>query len=232
MNVRLVFLSALFLSCVMVNISNDLLEVRSEDHSLENGSMLSFENSNGDLKLVEWENSYVRVEASIYGDSSRGVPDDLSIAIREENGGLYCRVEYPGGLSFCSVDLAVFVPRNSGMSVMNSSVNGETEINAAVDVTVESVNGDVVIDALSSRGITTTNGDISAVLHVQNESLSVETVNGDICLQIPEALGISAETVNGDVNLPGGAVDQVRGTSENTVTVETVNGDINVTRLN
>jgi len=215
----------------MVNISNDLLEVRTADHTLGASCTLSFENTNGDLEITEWENSFIRVETSIYGDSSRGVPEDLSIVAQEGDNRLSYSVYYPGSFSFCSVDFAVFVPEGSSLFVISTTVNGETVIKAGVDVLAESVNGDIDLEVSSSRGVSTTNGDISAALLNQNEPLYIESENGDISLELPENMGVVTETVNGDVFLPGG-LTTVRGTSENTVTVQTVNGDINVVRLN
>ena len=222
------------LSCRMVNISNDLLEVRTGEHNLSPGGEIVFENTNGDLDLTEWDRDYIQVEASIYGDSSRGVPEDLDILIEESMDQLKYLVEYPGGLSFVSVDFSVRVPEDMEYDVASITVNGETRICASAFINVESVNGDIYVEALSSSGIETVNGDIEAILSRQLESFDIDAVNGDILLKIPEEIGVSVETLNGDISIDDKDYDHnahVPGTLSGTVLLETVNGDVEVKRV-
>lgn len=229
-------LSALFylLSCRMVNISNDLLSVTTEDYSLSPGGTLTFCNTNGDTELSQWNEDYIRVETRIYGDSCRGIPEDLRILTEEGENQLAFSVEYPGGLSYNSVDFSVSIPENAGLIVNCETVNGCTTINADSDVLVESVNGDILVRALSSRGLFAVNGDITAELSRQVEPFSVETVNGDILLRLPEDLGLDVETVSGDLMIRGRSYSSsanIRGALEAAASIETVLGDIIVENI-
>lgn len=230
-------LSAICLAgaCVTIHIGNDLLDSQTEDFYLEKGSSLSFDNTNGDFELREWSNEYVQVETRIYGDSSKGIPEDLNVTFEETAGELNYFVEYPNGMNVCSVDFVVQIPEKSEFSISHETVNGETLIIADVNVYVETVNGDIQLDVLSSTGISTTNGDVAAVLKEQSEAVSVATVNGDLDISVPEEMSISVETVNGDISFQEiEAEDELRidGTSDETMQVETVNGDIELRHLN
>lgn len=233
---RFYFVTAAILalvSCRMVNISNDLLEIRTAEHMIDQGDTISFNNTNGDLKLLEWENPYVMVETRIYGDSAVGIPEGLDIICTESGSGLEYFVDYPGGLSFVSVDFDVRVPEGSGHFLAVQTVNGDLEVDADVILNVESVNGDMKIKASGSTGITTVNGDVEASLSHQAHSFTVEAVNGDMKILLPEGIGIEVETCNGDIVIDGQGYDdevRIQGMLELFATVETVNGDIEVTR--
>lgn len=222
------------LSCRMVNISNDLLETRTGEHFLQNRGSLSFNNTNGDLKLTEWDNDFIQVETSIYGDSARGIPEGLHILTEELDDELIYTVEYPGGLCYVSVDFNVKVPVNSDYRLNVVTVNGEITIDADLAAFVESVNGDVTVNALSSPGLFTVNGDIAAVLDHQIENLAVETVNGDILIELPEELDLVLETLNGDITVDGSSYDKnvtIMGISDASAALKTLNGDIEIKRL-
>lgn len=222
------------LSCRMVNISNDLLETRTGEHHLDRHGTLSFENTNGDLELTEWNNDFIQVETRIYGDSARGVPEGLHIMTEESPDEVAYTVEYPGGMSFVSVDFQVKIPEDSEYLLNTVTVNGETVVIADLDAFIESVNGDILVEAKSSRGLFTVNGDISAVLRDQAECLAVETVNGDITIDLPEEIGLVLETTNGDITVDGIEYDKqvtFSGVTEAAAALETLNGDIEIKLL-
>jgi len=222
------------LSCRMVNISNDLLEIRTAQHILESGGSLVFDNTNGDLCLSEWSNDYIQVETMIYGDSARGIPEGLQIVIQELGEALTYTVEYPGGLSYVSVDFEVKVPANSRYCLRTVTVNGETVVDADLAAYIESVNGDITAKVLSSNGLITVNGDITAYLEHQIEDLEIETINGDISVELPEELGLVLETMNGNISINGSSYDNsvgITGESDFSAKVETLNGDIDIKQL-
>ena len=221
----------------MVKFSNDLLDVRTEDYLRDRGSSISFENTNGDLEVREWDNEFVQIETRIYGDSSRGIPEDLNINIEETQSELSYSVDYPDGININvgSVDFVVQVPENSEFTISNTTVNGETLIIADAVVSVETVNGDIQLDVMSTLGVSTTNGDVIAVLREQSERVTVETVNGDLEISVPDRMGISVDTVNGDIYYQGVEADdelEIEGTSGEVLQVETVNGDVELRHLN
>ncbi len=222
------------LSCRMVNISNDLLETRSEEHFLNHRGILSFNNTNGDLNLSEWDNDFIQVETTIYGDSARGIPPGLHILTEELEDALSYTVEYPGGPAYVSVDFDVKVPARSDYRLNVVTVNGETAIDADLMAFVESVNGDIMVKALSSPGLFTVNGDITAALEQQIEDFAVETVNGDICIELSKELDLVLETMNGDITVDGSSYDKdvtIIGDSDASAALKTLNGDIDVQRI-
>ncbi len=238
MKSKMLLISALcFLgSCVMVKFSNDLLDVRTEEYLLEQGSSISFENTNGDLEVREWDKEFVQVETRIYGDSARGIPEDLHINIEETGSELSYVVDYPDGININvgSVDFIVQVPENLQLAIDHTTVNGETLIIADASVSVETVNGDIQLDVMSTLGISATNGDVVAVLRDQSERATVETVNGDLEISVPERMGISVDTVNGDIYFQGMEAEdelEIDGTSGEILLVETVNGDVELVHL-
>jgi DUF4097 and DUF4098 domain-containing protein YvlB len=219
----------------MVNISNDLLEVRTEKFDLRSSGTFNINNTNGDIDICEWDSSFIQVETSIYGDSSRGIPSDLHIRWEQLENELSCTVDYPGGLSFISVDFCVCVPPNSEYLLNVVTVNGESAVDARLSAFVESVNGDISVKASSTRGLFTVNGDVSAVLENQTEPFAAETVNGDLFIELHENLGLVVETVNGDVTINGkeyGDEVTMEGSNQAAAVLETVNGNIDVKRFN
>lgn len=220
-------------SCI-VSLQSSLLAEETYEFDLQQGSALSFENTNGDLEVTEWESDYVQIETHIYGDSIRGIPSDLEIKFEEMESELSAIVEYPSGFSNISVDFAVKVPHDMDYIICHSTTNGDTSIIGDFIAEVDAVNGDIYLEVMSSNGLKTINGDISAVFSDQMTSLIVESVNGDISLEISDLLDLVAETVNGEIEVDGIQFeDQMSITGDGTaiVEIETVNGSIEITHF-
>ncbi len=233
MKYKMFLLSAACLaaSCITIKMNRDLLETRTSDFEVKAGSELSFENTNGDLEVREWELDFVRIETSIYGDSGSGVPPDLNIGFEELENHLSAVVDYPGGMSFCSVDFLVMIPDNMGYTINCTTTNGETLITGDVIANIKSTNGDIYVEAVCSHALETTNGDITALLSGQNGVLVIETTNGDISVEIPDHIGFEAETTNGDIIVDGvEKEDEVFIDGDWIAGIETTNGDILITR--
>ncbi len=220
-----------FVTSCMITLKQSLLESHIDEFDIQRGSELSFQNTNGDLEVTEWESDFVQVETFIYGDSGRGVPEDLVIEFNKTIDKLSATVDYPDGFSTCSVDFVVKIPSEMGYLVSHSTTNGDTSIIADVIADVEAVNGDIYLEVLCSRELETVNGDISAILLAQNFPLIIETVNGDIAVELSELMEVTAETVNGDITVGGiefnGKIS-LAGSGLDLVEIVTVNGDIQV----
>ncbi len=230
----LIAAACLSVSCIKADFNRDLLAVISEDHQLKTSAYLTFENSSGDLEIIEWDNDFTRIETSIYGDSATGVPEDLQVNIIPSPDGIDCSVDYPNGMYTCSVDFLVTVPKNSDLTIESATVNGDIEIIADADVLVETVNGDITLEVFSSSGLSTTNGDIRAELAFQSSSVVIETVNGDVDLTLPAGLSVAAETVNGDISFMEEIHEDrldIEGSGIETIRIETVNGDVSLSCL-
>ena len=219
----------LFGSCV-VSFQHDLLAEETSVYDVKPGSELTFENTNGDIEVSVWDSDSVQIKTLVYGDSAKGVPEGLEIRFDHQESMLSVTVDYPSGLSsFCSVDIVVSIPDSMHYAVSVEGTNGDITVTGVETVNAETTNGDISVVASSSDCLETTNGDISAILPLQSNQLIAETTNGDIILRIPSDLGISAETVNGDLTVNGlefrnSAV--IDGSGENEVVVQTVNGDV------
>ncbi|MCD4707123.1 MAG: DUF4097 domain-containing protein [Candidatus Sabulitectum sp.] len=237
MKYKMFLLSAacLAVSCITIKVNRDLLEIRTGEFEVEAGSGLSFENTNGDLEVREWELDFVQIETFIYGDSGSGVPPDLNIRFEELEDHLSAVVDYPGGIgiSFCSVNFIVMIPDHMGYTINHTTTNGETLIIGDVIANVESTNGDIYVEATCSHYLETTNGDITALLSGQNGVLVAETTNGDVSVEIPDIIGFEAETVNGEIVFEGVKMDDQAFIDGDWIArIETTNGDISVTRIN
>ena len=234
MKYKLFLLSAACLaaSCITIKLDRDLLEIRTNEFETETGSHLSFENTNGDLEVREWDLNYVKVESFIYGDSSSGVPPDLNIIFEEYEDQLSAVVSYPSGISFISVDILVMIPDHMGYTINYTTTNGETLIIGDVTANVESTNGDIHVEVTSSHELKTTNGDIAALLSRQRDPLTIETTNGDVTVEMPETMGYTAETVNGDIVVDSVLMDDGVFVHGNCIAIiGTTNGDITVSGI-
>lgn len=234
---KIIFVLAAILlttSCI-VSFNPILLKNETRDIFVQSGTELSFQNTNGDIEVAEWEADYVQIETFIYGDSTRGIPEDFRVQFEEQEHGLSVVVDLPINSPVSSVDFTVKIPRSMDCSVDHDTVNGDTRIVGDFIVKVKSVNGDVFVEAASSTGLKTVNGDISAQLFSQDTPLKITSVNGDILVELSKSLDIIAETVNGDVVVGANEFTsgeaRIEGAGQTTVTVETVNGDIEVTRV-
>ena len=243
--------ACLIASCVVIRVNKDLVEVRTNDFELARGGEISFQNSNGDLEITEWESDFIQIETLIYGDSAVGVPEDLEILFEDIGESLSILVDYPEKIFGCTVDFAVKIPFDSEYVVINRTQNGDTYIVADVLVDVFSANGDMQIAALSSREIESSNGDIAVELSDQkgsldvlssngdislslivlNDIMNVRSSNGDIIVNLPSEAGFDISTSNGDIFVDGVAVDECVFTDGDGMTsIATSNGDIVVTR--
>jgi len=234
MKYKMFLLSAacLAVSCITIKVNRDLLEIRTSEFEIEAGSELSFENTNGNLEVREWEQDFVQIETFIYGDSGSGVSPDLIIRFEELEDRLSAVVDYPTGISFCSVNFTVMIPDHMGYTINHSTTNGETLIIGDVIANIESTNGDIYVEAVCSHGLETTNGDITALLSGQNGVLVIETTNGDVTVEIPDFIGFEAETVNGDIVVEGVKTDdEVFVDGDWIARIETTNGDICISRI-
>ncbi len=219
-------------SCVVMSVNSDLIEVRTDEFNTISGSELSFYNTNGDMEVAEWDSNFIQIVTSVYGDSGRGIPEGLEIRFEELEDHLSVTADYPERNCFCYVDFAVKIPYEMGYTINQTTVNGETHIVGAVVANVESTNGDIHVEVLSSRFLRTTNGDITALLLRQNDVVTIETTNGDISVELPDLMGFSVETCNGDVVIDGVEMDDeyfVEG--DRIARIETTNGDTSVTRI-
>ena len=233
MKYRFFVLSMVFLaaSCVVIKLNTDLIGVRTAEFDMKHGSLLSFSNSRGDLEVTEWESDHILVEASIYGDSGRGVPEGLEILFDQTDDHLLSSVTYPGRTFFGSVDLSIKIPFDMGYTIEYSCTNGETFIKGDVTANVESTNGDIHVEVSSAQSISTTNGDITALLLMQGDAVTIETTNGDIAVELPDHMGLEVETTNGDISVDGFEIsNEVSYDGQWTARIETTNGDVFISR--
>ncbi len=231
-----VFGTLLFWSACSITLGDDLLEERTERYALGPGSSLEIENVNGDVSIESWNGSDVEVTLSIYGDSSRGIPDGFAIEVSPGTESLAYEVRYPDGENM-SVRFLVRVPEGLSLDAHVEVVNGGISIAGPHMVDVEAVNGTISIEgATGGAGAETTNGNITASFRSVSAGMELSSVNGSIRAAIPETVGFTAETVNGSVETVGITTTSSTGISvtaggDSPLAIETVNGSITVETL-
>jgi hypothetical protein len=223
----------LWASC-SITLGEDLLEERQENHLLRDGARLSVGNLNGDVTIMPWDGDQVSVTMSIFGSSSRGIPEGFSVETAYTESSLEYQVRYPSGVSNMSVKFMILVPQGLSLQTEVQTSNGNISVEGLHTVDLETANGNISVEgATGGAGAETVNGNINASFSSITDGLSLETVNGGISATIPGDAGFSAETVNGSVTARGFSPSASRRTSvqaegEMTAVMETVNGNITV----
>lgn len=219
------------MSCV-VSLHNSLLEKTEQTFDLEPNSEISFQNISGDLEVSEWDSGFVFIETSIYGDSTKEISEDLEISYHEVPEGLVVEVKHPGGFSQYSVDFMVKVPIDHGLTIFHETVSGDTDIRGAIIANVEKVSGDTYLEVLKAQSLIAVSGDFDVSFSEQDIALIIETVSGDIDASLSDGIGISINTISGDILLNGEEFNSVSIPSERDIEamLDTVSGDISVVR--
>ncbi len=211
---------ALRASVVLLAMAACVPPARADDFNfserIEAGRTLEIRNING--KVNATPASGETVEVSAIKRTRRGNPDDVEIRVLRSGGNITVCAVYlktvPGPTEGCSagngpsrnsdisVEFNVRVPARSAL--VARTVNGAIDalgLTGSVDATT--VNGDIRLSTVRFAQAQTVNGTISAQIANPSgsESLSFETVNGDITLSLPTSTDarVSAQTLNGTI---------------------------------
>lgn len=174
--------------------------------ALEPNGKISFEDTNGNLRIESWTQNQVhvvgkkRIEGCRYPRDIRVEFDSTPHKLTIKN--IYDDGKFKGKDNYCRamfIDYTIFVPSNARLTDI-STVNGSiTAVGAFRQFNASTVNGTLHIKNLSGDAVLeTVNGSISADFAVMS-NVQAETVNGDIKLSFPSNLDarLDLSTFNG-----------------------------------
>lgn len=180
------------------------------------GSLLQVNNTNGWIKVSEWDGDGVHVVAE-KKVRTRGEDVDeafaaLHVVIEETPEGVRIDTEYPrrrdGGWwrdVSMSVNYRIQVPARANLNL--ETVNGKVDVRGVTgELTLASTNGGITVtDSGGWVDAHTTNGGIDVELHefAAGEDMTFRTTNGGISLAVPEDFraNVEARTTNGGVHI-------------------------------
>lgn len=183
-----------------------------ESWDVDSNAMISVENIAGEIEIVGWERSQVRLTGEL-GDSV----DELEVSASDSR--LKINVANRNTRNIDSTYLKLMVPE--GASIDASAVSADIEVKGLNNdsLSASSVSGQVDVDISSKRvSIESVSGDVS--FKGQTGRVSAESVSGDINLSGISG-EISATTVSGDMDLQAGMIESGK--------LETVSGDMTFT---
>jgi hypothetical protein len=225
------------------------------------GQVVEIKGVNGDVDAAPASGDEVEVSAVKSG--RRSDPAQVRIEVLPHAGGVTVCVVYPapsggqpnecapgeaGRMNSSNNDVAVRfsvrVPR--GVGFVGRTVNGDVSADALeADVEAYTVNGGVRVATRGNARAQTVNGSITATLGRADwsGSVSFETVNGGITLELPEDLNadVKGETVNGSIEtdfplavkgkFSSRRLSGTIGSGGRELRLETVNGSIRLKRV-
>jgi hypothetical protein len=191
-------------------------------------------NVQGSIEVEGWDRGEVEVTV-VKTAGEEGSPDDAVISVERSGRSLRLRTLYPQGADApVQVDYHLRVPRTVSGDVVVREVEGDLE--------AHTLNGDIVArggaGSVVAQGV---NGDVRVSLRAPPPAdgrLQLETINGDVELELPENAGADLElsTVAGRIEglpyFPAAASEGVvrarLGRGGLTVRLRTIRGDIRI----
>lgn len=199
-------------------------------------------NVQGSIEVEGWDRGEVEVTITKTA-GEEGSPDDAVISVERSGRSLRLRTLYPQGADApVQVDYHLRVPRQARLAGLRT-VSGDVVVREVEgDLEAHTLNGDIVArggaGSVVAQGV---NGDVRVSLRAlppADGRLQLETINGDVELELPENAGADLElsTVAGRIEgLPyfpaaasEGAVRARLGRGGLTVRLRTIRGDIRI----
>jgi hypothetical protein len=204
--------------------------------------------ANGGVHVEGWERDEIRVRAKVQvwtrDDDDEAASIGREIQIQTDEVIHAVGPDYQGSKRGWSVSYELMVPRQSNLE-LEATNGGISVADVSGEIRVEATNGGLHLSRLGGdvRG-RTTNGGLAVELHGQRwdgAGLDVQTTNGGVTLEVPEAYSAELETstVNGgiDVDFPvtvqGKLSKSLRATLGDggaTLRVRTTNGGVHIVR--
>jgi DUF4097 and DUF4098 domain-containing protein YvlB len=232
-------------------VAQDVSEEFHQSYAISPTGAFGLSNVNGDVKIVGWDRSEVRVDAVKTADTRERL-DELKIEVEATSDRVYVRTKYPensgsrGRGSHAAVTYTISMPRSARIDKV-SLVNGALTVdNVAGDINASTVNGEITASGPGGTvDLSSVNGRIQTTLSRLDpaRTVALKTVNGEVRLVLPgnPSANIKASSLNGDITNDFG-LTMVRGehvgrTLEGqigaggaAIQLKTVNGKIAVTR--
>lgn len=222
-------------------------DVFQRTYPLAAGGTFELHNVNGGVVVSGWERNEVEVHAVKVAHGNPRDLDRVQIEVNAQPGKVFVDTLYPhdDGVEV-SVEYRIHVPHRI-------LLNRVTTVNGTVGVSgvegsgeLRTVNGDIeTLDCAGVFNARTTNGNVRLELRQipGNESLTAETVNGNVVLALAEGAGgdLDVRTRNGDfrsdlpVTLQGALGNREfrgqLGRGGSSIHIRTVNGNVRIVRL-
>ena len=210
---------------------------------LSPGGRVSIENVQGGIWVEGWDQSQVEATVAMHSTAPTDRLDDVQVAVEARRGSLAFHTLYPSDLEVpVRVDYHLRVPRQVRLEELSTLEGGVAVRDVEGPVHARSLHGDIaginLGGALAARALT---GSIRVTLRslpCPDEMVKLETVSGDVILQLPPRANADLElaTVSGRIlghyafqasSVPGDATRRVHlGEGGVVVKLRTVRGDI------
>jgi len=201
-----IFTSSISLSLQVAAQINEEIE---KSFTVTNDSDFSLSNINGAVTISSWQQSTIKVLATISADTQESF-DDLTVHMAQHKNKVsvntdYKEKSYRQHKQMAKVDYQVWLPAETTLSDIEL-VNGSLNIkNISGGVDAEVVNGSINATELSGNSeISAVNGSVNVSYKAQTDdvdNIDIETVNGRIKLVLPRHINanVSADTMHGAI---------------------------------
>jgi DUF4097 and DUF4098 domain-containing protein YvlB len=182
---------------------------------------VSISNISGEITVTAASGDEVSIDAVKRGRGDRAMLDRVRIVVDDRLGRVEVRTDYGAdrysGDNNVSVDYTIVVPAGASLDV--NSVSGRIRVDGVKgSIRLGSVSGSISSsNAPKVEYLRTVSGEVSLANVVQDDSLSVSSVSGNIELKGVKARALDVSTVSGEVRLVDAAVERltVKGLSGN-----------------
>jgi DUF4097 and DUF4098 domain-containing protein YvlB len=190
-----------------MSLHAQLIEELHKIYPIDADGRVSLKNVNGAVHISSWDRNEVQVDA-IKRATTREALDEANIVIDSASSSISIRTRYPeskGRRESASVEYTLKVPRRARLFAVETVNGGAVVKGVEGDVKVSSVNGSVIAEDLAGEAqLSTVNGQVEASFQKLEgtHSISLNTVNGNISLSIPDKSNaeLHASTVHGRIS--------------------------------
>ncbi len=254
----LVFIACLFASGSA--FSQDFTSTDTKTVNVASGDDLEIYNINGDVHISEWDSDMIRLVYTITCPSQEML-DCISVEC-DTDGGLKCNVDYSDDMDDydnSSVDFEVSLPAGVDLDLDIALVDGTlTLTGGSGSGQLELISGSMNVDGFQGKleaslvngAMTITDvpqlesaeivsGTLDCSLDAVLNDMSIESVSGDIGIDLSAPAHVEVETLSGNISISDvfdayideGYVGRSTefGQGEHTVSIGTVSGDVKVT---
>ena len=197
------------LNLLSLQVSAQINEEIEQSFPVASQSDFSLNNINGTVTIKSWQDSSIKVLATISAQTQES-RDDMTISMAQQGQSVSVITDYNGNgyrqnRQSAKVDYQVWLPADTNLSDIEL-VNGSlTIVDVTGKVTAEVINGFIKATGLSGDSkLNSVNGSVNVSYHqgVDNfDKIAVETVNGSIKIYLPENTNadITADTMHGSI---------------------------------
>jgi len=226
-----IILSSAFGSVLAFSANASVSDTVEKSFDVDESSLFSLSNINGEVDIVSWSDQVIKVEATISADNQDEI-DRVKVKMNQSGDKVSVETDYEdnskwGNNQSAEVTYKVWLPVEtnlSGIELVNGSLNIE---NVSGEIKAQVVNGSIKATGLTKNSeINSVNGSVKVYYQSVSSELKdidIETVNGSIKLYLPSDVdaNLDLETMHGSIKTEFGISSQ-----ENTFTGHNLRGDI------